>query len=280
MMRKRLFVPHKSEDGPSVKDIEKVRTTKGKYTNGETFCITDTWNEKGAQRAQGRHWTGTTTFYFHGKASEVISAVKKDDAPTSPSAVVPPAVDTPVVPAPAQPDRKERKYKGSSKPDWIDSHSWVSMSPSVRRHLIALGKPSTVEPAPAVSSASTTTPAAAGVNKRGKTNIKGRGVFDYTHDPKGDLAIEVEKTNGETKLHICLTQDQDIAAGTRWVPKSEMVVRMPKGTWALVIGSVNVDTGKAFNVACDYINDSGPSFFKLVVIAVKCGNVRIQRVHH
>ena len=36
--------------------------------------------------------------------------------------------------------RKERKYKGSSKPDWVDSASWVSMSLKVRKHLIELEK--------------------------------------------------------------------------------------------------------------------------------------------
>ena len=41
---------------------------------------------------------------------------------------------------PVSEGRKERKYKGSSKPDYIDSHSWTSMSPSVRKHMIKLDK--------------------------------------------------------------------------------------------------------------------------------------------
>ena len=48
------------------------------------------------------------------------------------SVVVPPVAVQPA----NESIRKERKYKGSSKPNWIDSASWVSMSPAVRRHLI------------------------------------------------------------------------------------------------------------------------------------------------
>ena len=45
MLRKRLLIPKQS-------DLDVVRTTKGKYVNGETFCITDDWNMEGAQGAE------------------------------------------------------------------------------------------------------------------------------------------------------------------------------------------------------------------------------------
>jgi hypothetical protein len=129
MLRKRMFVPTKSEDHVDLSKVSNVRTTKGKYTNGDDFIITD-WKQPGAQRALSNHWSGTTTFYIEGKAPELPSKV------TEPPKVLEPIGSAP----PASNQRKERKYKGSSKPDYIDSHSWTSMSPSLRKHMIKIDK--------------------------------------------------------------------------------------------------------------------------------------------
>jgi hypothetical protein len=43
MLRKRMFVPTKSEDHVDLSKVSNVRTTKGKYTNGDEFVITDDW---------------------------------------------------------------------------------------------------------------------------------------------------------------------------------------------------------------------------------------------
>ena len=77
MLRKRMFVPTKSEDHVDLSKVSNVRTTKGKYTNGDELVIADDWKQPGAQRALSNHWSGTATFYIEGKAPELPSKSTK-----------------------------------------------------------------------------------------------------------------------------------------------------------------------------------------------------------
>ena len=64
MLRKRLFVPNKSEDGPNVADLENKRITNVTYVDGsDEYVVNDLWTDKGAQRAMPKYWKGTTIFY-------------------------------------------------------------------------------------------------------------------------------------------------------------------------------------------------------------------------
>ena len=63
--RVQTFVPIGVAGSPKVKNLEAVRITKGTYSNGEVFEITDSWKTKSsARRCLERPWTGTTTFIW------------------------------------------------------------------------------------------------------------------------------------------------------------------------------------------------------------------------
>jgi hypothetical protein len=64
MLRKRLFVPNKSEDGPDVSTLDEKRTTNVTYVDGsDEYIVNDIWTDKGAQRAMPKYWKGTTIFH-------------------------------------------------------------------------------------------------------------------------------------------------------------------------------------------------------------------------
>jgi hypothetical protein len=71
----------------------------------------------------------------------------------------------------------KNEYKGSSKPDWIDSASWVSMTPAVRKHLLKLETEKAASAETAIpsegnssSSGSKAVPTASAVRKRNEEN--------------------------------------------------------------------------------------------------------------
>ena len=137
-MRKRLFVPNKSEDGPDVNELDSKRVTHVKYTNGEDdYIVNDEWTARGAQRAMPKYWRGTTTFYFKGQAPGdlPVSGVGGSSGSRDPPAEV-----LPPLPVSALAERRERKHRGSQKPNWIDSASWVSISPAMRADMIKWDK--------------------------------------------------------------------------------------------------------------------------------------------
>ena len=79
-------------------------------------------------------WLGTTTFYRKVKAPAITV-----DPPVAHAAVeVPVPVPAPEGGVSSSTGRREHKWKGSTKPDWIDSYSWVSVSLPVRKRMIEL----------------------------------------------------------------------------------------------------------------------------------------------
>ena len=147
---------------------------------------------------------------------------------------------------PSSDNRKERKYKGSSKPDYIDSHSWTSMSPSLRKHMIKLDKEqkekerlaATPTPQPTVSSSSSV--AAAPVPKHDKIEI--------LQDLFNDICVDVEETPNGSNIFLCLTHQRTIPKGTIYYPKGETVLKMPKDTWGFVVGLADAESNQQFNV--------------------------------
>ena len=224
MMRKRMFVPHKSEDGPAVHELDTVRTTKGKYSNGETFVITDDWSMKGAQRSLPKHWSGATVFYAKGKAPVVETPKPPEE---SVSVVVPPVAIQPA----KESIRKERKYKGSSKPNWIDSASWVSMSPAVRRHLIQQEKAKQpISDAETTNTSSSSHAAPAEPEKRHFDEMSIRADID------GDLIVESVCAKDKTTVYVCSRRRVVIPGGAHWEPKGLTIDKMPKKSWGTIMG--------------------------------------------
>ena len=131
MLRKRSFVPNKSEDGPNVADFENKRITHVTYVDGsDEYVVNDLWTDKGAQRAMPKYWKGTTIFYKKGYAPDSGASGSKE----------PGGVDLPPLPVSALAERKERKHRKSQKPNWIDSASWASISPALRADMIRQDK--------------------------------------------------------------------------------------------------------------------------------------------
>jgi hypothetical protein len=131
MLRKRLFVPNKSEDGPNVADLENKRITNVTYVDGsDEYVVNDLWTDKGAQRAMPKYWKGITIFYKKGFAPDSGSSSSRE----------PGGVDLPPLPASALAERKERKHRKSQTPNWIDSASWASISPALRADMIRQDK--------------------------------------------------------------------------------------------------------------------------------------------
>jgi hypothetical protein len=93
-LRKRMFVPTKSEDHVDLTKVSNVRTTKGKHVNGDEFVITDDWKQPGAQRSLANHWSGTATFYIEGKAPELHAKMVDPVKVPEPVGSTPPAFDS------------------------------------------------------------------------------------------------------------------------------------------------------------------------------------------
>jgi hypothetical protein len=93
--------------------------------------MTDDWTLDDARRNLPDAWLGTTTF-FKPEFAPKLRPKEEDTAGSSDEVKEPSAVPGGAQTVGDSAKRKERKYKGSSKPDWVDSASWVSMSPKVR----------------------------------------------------------------------------------------------------------------------------------------------------
>ena len=152
--RKRLFHPLKGgSGGPNPDNLDPLRETRGKYADDSVLVHNSDWTEKGSQRGLAKYWVGFTRFYEKGYAPVSSGDTRSVSSSDPKSTVVPSSalihaddkevsrpVSEPAVSSKAHvpAKRKERRYKGSSKPDWIDTHSWVSMSKKVRKHMIEL----------------------------------------------------------------------------------------------------------------------------------------------
>ena len=104
MLRKRLFVPNKSEDGPDASNLDGKLITNVTYVDGsDEYVVNDLWTDKGAQRAMPKYWKGTTIFHKKGYAP--------DSEGGSSGSREPGGVDLLPLPASALAERKERESK-------------------------------------------------------------------------------------------------------------------------------------------------------------------------
>ena len=171
--------------------------------------MSDDWTTKGSQRAMLHYWTGKSTFYRPDVAPVLRSSVV-EEAPVSTSSSSRPeglaSTDAPVI---VSGNRRERRYKGSLKPDWCDSASWVSMGPKVRAHLLELErKKSAPDPVAAAVAggamlASSASEGELRVAKKSQSK-KNKTVFiqkfKIIDDTSGDLYIDTVNENDQSRM--------------------------------------------------------------------------------
>ena len=178
---------------------------------------------------------------------------------------IPVTVSNPPTTSSSSSGRKERKWKGSSKPDWIDSYSWVSMSLPVRKRMIELTNKDkeSQAPAPAASPPAPEPGGAAPESKTGKVVNKSLH-YEIIEDDEGDLRLEFESPNRQGRVYVCSRKAIDIKAGKVWSPKSRMRCKMAKCTWQIIRG---LEGNSKFHITCNGDVDNASEFNNVTVLA-------------
>jgi hypothetical protein len=118
-------------------------------------------------------------------------------------------------------------------------------------------------------------PTAAAVRKyRKRKRIQPQ--FEVYEDDAGDLILEVDSNVVPQMMYICVNRDMTVPAGKTKDLKSDMLVRIPYNSWALVSGLVDFENMRPYNVSCDMINNPGPSRMRIMIIAGNDYDVKLK----